>query len=82
MNKQLVRVAVADDHPLVVTALRSRPLAQKLAIMADVREHVWPMVLDGRIHPVVHTRLPLEQAGEAHRAMAAGEAFGKLLLVP
>lgn len=67
---------------LVVTALRSRPLAQKLAIMADVRERVWPMVAAGRIRPVVHARLPLADAAEAHRAMAAGEAFGKILLVP
>ncbi len=67
---------------LVVTALRSRPLVQKLAIMADVRDHIWPMVLDGRIHPVVHARLPLADATEAHRAMAAGEAFGKILLIP
>jgi len=67
---------------LVVTALRSRPLAQKLAIMADVRERVWPMVADLRVRPTVHARLPLERAGEAHRAMAAGEAFGKILLLP
>ena len=67
---------------LVVTALRSRPLAQKLAIMAEVRERVWPMALDGRVRPTVHARLPLERAGEAHRAMAAGEAFGKILLLP
>ncbi|HEY0117997.1 MAG TPA: NAD(P)H-quinone oxidoreductase, partial [Cellulomonas sp.] len=44
---------------LLVTALRSRTLAAKLAIMADVREHVWPMVADGRIRPVVHARIPL-----------------------
>lgn len=67
---------------LVVTALRSRPLPQKLAIMADVRDRVWPMVLDGRVRPVVHARLPLADAAEAHRAMAAGEPFGKLLLLP
>jgi putative PIG3 family NAD(P)H quinone oxidoreductase len=73
---------MAKRAGLVVTALRSRPLAQKLAIMADVRERVWPMVTDGRIRPVVHARLPLAEAAEAHRAMAAGEAFGKILLLP
>jgi putative PIG3 family NAD(P)H quinone oxidoreductase len=73
---------MAKRAGLVVTALRSRPLTQKLAIMADVRERVWPMVADGRIHPVVHARLPLGEAAEAHRAMAAGEAFGKILLLP
>lgn len=73
---------MARRASLVVTALRSRPLPQKLAIMADVRDHVWPMVLDGRVRPVVHARLALADAAEAHRAMAAGEPFGKLLLLP
>lgn len=62
--------------------LRGRPLAQKVAIVAAVREHVWPMVADGRIRPVVHARLPLAAAAEAHRMLAAGEAFGKVLLLP
>ncbi len=72
---------MAKRASLVVTALRSRPLSQRLAIVADVREHVWPMVKDGRIRPVVHAHLPLAQAAEAHRAMAAGEPFGKVLLL-
>lgn len=62
--------------------LRGRPLEQRLAIVAAVREHAWPMVADGRVRPVVHARLPLALAGEAHRLMAAGEPFGKLLLLP
>jgi NADPH2:quinone reductase len=62
--------------------LRGRPLAQKVAIVAAVREHVWPMVADGRIRPVVHARLPLAAAAEAHRMLATGEAFGKVLLLP
>ena len=67
---------------VLAPVLRSRPLDQRLSIMAQVRERLWPLVADGRIHPVVHARLPLDQAGEAHRAMAAGEPFGKVLLLP
>lgn len=61
--------------------LRARPAEEKAAIVADVRERVWPMLDDGRLRPVVHARLPLAAAAEAHRMMAAGEAFGKILLV-
>lgn len=64
------------------TVLRSRPAHQKAAIMADVRERMWPLVADGRVRPVVHARLPLAQAGEAHRLLDSGEVFGKLVLVP
>jgi NADPH2:quinone reductase len=64
------------------TTLRSRPAAQKAAIVADVVAAVWPMVADGRIRPVVHTRMPMAEAARAHELMAEGGAFGKVLLVP
>ena len=65
---------------VVATALRSRPPAGKTAICAAVVEHVWPLVGDGRLRPVVHDTMPLERAADAHRAMEAGEHVGKLLL--
>ncbi|NHC46310.1 NAD(P)H-quinone oxidoreductase [Motilibacter aurantiacus] len=62
------------------TALRSRPIAQKAQIVAQVREHVWPMVADGRVRVVVDSTYPMERAGEAHRRMAGGDVTGKVLL--
>ncbi|MEN0130393.1 MAG: NAD(P)H-quinone oxidoreductase [Brevundimonas sp.] len=64
------------------TTLRSRPAQEKARIMAGVREHVWPLVADGRIRPVVHAALPLDQAAEAHRLLESGAVFGKVLLEP
>lgn len=64
------------------TTLRSRPTAQKTALVDEVRERVWPMVADGRVRPVVHARLPLAEATRAHALLDSGEVFGKLLLVP
>lgn len=64
------------------TTLRSRPAAEKAGIVAAVRSEVWPLVADGRVRPVVQARLPLTEAARAHRMLAAGEVFGKLLLVP
>jgi NADPH:quinone reductase len=63
------------------TTLRSRPLAQRRAIMAEVRRRVWPLVADGRVRPVVHVRLPWTDAERAHRLLRDGAAFGKVLLV-
>src|SRR5690606_2661485 len=34
------------------TALRSRPKEQKAAIVAGVREHVWPLIESGLVRPV------------------------------
>ena len=64
------------------TTLRSRPAGEKAEIMTAVAEHVWPMVADGRVRPVVHERLPLAQAERAHALLASGEVFGSLLLIP
>jgi putative PIG3 family NAD(P)H quinone oxidoreductase len=64
------------------TTLRSRPAAEKAAIVAAVRANVWPMLDDGRLRPVVHARLSLDRAGDAHRLLESGTVFGKILLVP
>jgi putative PIG3 family NAD(P)H quinone oxidoreductase len=64
------------------TTLRSRSPQEKAAIVAAVGEHVWPMVADGRVRPVVHARVPLADAEEAMALLERGEAFGKVLLVP
>jgi putative PIG3 family NAD(P)H quinone oxidoreductase len=65
---------------VIATALRSRPVAEKAAICAAVAEHVWPLVGEGRVRPIVHHRFPLEQAADAHAMVQAGENVGKVLL--
>ena len=65
---------------VIAASLRSRPVPEKSAICAAVVEHVWPLVAEGAIRPVVHTTLPLEQVGEAHRMMEASEHVGKIIL--
>ncbi|WP_069386979.1 NAD(P)H-quinone oxidoreductase [Cellulosimicrobium cellulans] len=64
------------------TTLRARPAEEKARIVQDVLTHVWPMVEDGRVRPVVHARLPLDEAARAHELLDSGEVFGKVLLVP
>ncbi|MGW6703760.1 NAD(P)H-quinone oxidoreductase [Streptomyces sp. NPDC054956] len=65
---------------ITATTLRARPLEEKAAIVAAVREHVWPLVEAGRIHPVVHATFPMDQAPEAHRVLESSTHVGKLLL--
>lgn len=66
---------------VIATSLRARPLAEKSAIVAAVREHVWPLVERGTVRPVVHTRVPLAEAAQAHRILAESSHVGKVLLV-
>lgn len=65
---------------VLATALRARPVEEKSAIVSSVQEHVWPLVSDGAVRPVIHARLPLEQAGRAHRIVEASSHVGKVLL--
>lgn len=62
------------------TALRSRPAAQKGAIVAAVLAGVWPALESGDVRPVVDRVLPLEQVAEAHRVVEASEHIGKVVL--
>jgi putative PIG3 family NAD(P)H quinone oxidoreductase len=65
---------------VVAATLRARPVQEKAAICASVVENVWPLVADGSVKPLVHTTLPLEEAGEAHRIMEASDHVGKIVL--
>jgi putative PIG3 family NAD(P)H quinone oxidoreductase len=75
-------VLMAKRASILGTQLRARPHEQKVAIMDGVRRHVWPLVADGAVVPVVHARLGFDQAADAHRMLESGEAFGKVLLIP
>ncbi len=62
------------------TALRAQSLAEKAAIVAAVREHVWPLIERGAVRPVVHARLPLAEAAVAHQLVQDSTHVGKVLL--
>ncbi|MGC4947459.1 NAD(P)H-quinone oxidoreductase [Streptomyces sp. DT224] len=64
------------------TSLRVRPLAEKAAIVAAVREHVWPLIEEGVVKPVVDRTVPMPDAAEGHRVMESSTHIGKVLLQP
>jgi len=47
----------------------------------DYREAM-NLVFQGKVEPVIHAVLPLEEARRAHDMLEAGEVFGKLVLTP
>ncbi len=66
---------------VIATSLRARPAAEKAVIVKQVRELVWPLLADGTVRPVVHERLPLERAADAHRMLEESAHVGKIVLV-
>jgi NADPH2:quinone reductase len=68
---------------VIGTTLRGRPTNgpnSKSEVVAAVRKAVWPMIADGRVRPVIGARLPIQDAGEAHRLLSSGEVTGKVVL--
>jgi putative PIG3 family NAD(P)H quinone oxidoreductase len=65
---------------IISTSLRARPVPEKAAIVAAVRELVWPMVEAGTVRPVVDRVIPMRDAATAHRIVEAGEHVGKVVL--
>jgi putative PIG3 family NAD(P)H quinone oxidoreductase len=63
------------------TSLRARPADEKAAIVASVREHVWPLIAAGKVRPVIDRTVPMTDAAEAHRVVEASSHVGKVLLV-
>ncbi len=62
------------------TVLRARPLEEKAVLAAAFEERILPLFPGGQVSPVIDRVFSPEEAGEAHRLMAANENFGKLLL--
>ena len=62
------------------TGLRTRSLEEKIAVTVQFKRHVLPLILDGRIQPIIDRTFPLESVSEAHEYMESNANFGKIIL--
>ena len=62
------------------SALRSRPLEEKIALTQTFGALVLPRLASGRLRPVIDRVLYWEQAAEAHRLLESNTVFGKIVL--
>lgn len=60
--------------------LRSRTPREKTKTMREVRETLWPLVLEGTIKPVIDSVHPLAEVEKAHLRMQEGLHIGKIIL--
>ena len=67
---------------VIATSLRARPAEEKATIVAAVREHIWPLIEDGAVRPIIHGTHLLDRAADAHREMEQSGHIGKILLTP
>ncbi|UKY51382.1 NAD(P)H-quinone oxidoreductase [Streptomyces inhibens] len=71
---------MAKRAAITGAGLRARPLSEKAAIVAAVREHVWPLISNGQVRAIVDRSLPMADAAEAHRVVDASAHVGKVVL--
>jgi NADPH:quinone reductase len=65
---------------VVGTVLRPRPLEEKIAATQAFARDVLPLVVAGKVKPVVDAVIPAEKVREAHERMERNDSFGKLVL--
>ena len=65
------------------STLRPRPVAFKTAIANNLRQHVWPLIEQGKIKPVIYATYAASSAdgaAQAHRLMETNQHIGKIVL--
>jgi NADPH2:quinone reductase len=62
------------------STLRPRTPAEKGVIAQALLAHVWPLIEQQKVKPIIHTVLPLARAADAHRLMEASTHIGKIVL--
>ncbi|HKJ50671.1 MAG TPA: NAD(P)H-quinone oxidoreductase [Gammaproteobacteria bacterium] len=65
---------------IIGSVLRSRPVAEKAAIIEKFEAAVLPLFAAGIIEPLIDARFALAEAADAHRLMEQGGHFGKIVL--
>lgn len=75
-----LRAVLSRRATITGTVLRSRTLAEKVAVARAFAEHVLPLLQDGTVAPIIDDVLPLADAARAHEVVAANRNFGKIVL--
>ena len=65
---------------LIGSRLRPRPLAEKIAITHAFRAQFWPMLVDGRLRPIIDRVFPIAEAQAAHAYVRRNRNTGKVIL--
>ncbi|WDZ99539.1 NAD(P)H-quinone oxidoreductase [Mucilaginibacter sp. SJ] len=67
---------------LIITGsmLRNRETAFKVAIAQNLEQKIWPLLLSGKIRPIVYKTFDACEAAEAHKLMESSTHTGKIVL--
>ncbi|MFS2157863.1 NAD(P)H-quinone oxidoreductase [Pseudomonas sp. Pseusp122] len=68
---------------LSLTSSTLRPMSreEKSRLARCIQENLLPWLASGQVRPLIHSRLPLDQAADAHRLLESNANLGKVLLI-
>ncbi len=75
-----MRTLYVKNIRLIGSTLRSKPVAVKAQILANLVRDVWPKVESGEVRATVYKVMPITQAEEAHELLKSGTSAGKVVL--
>lgn len=81
-DETTIRLSQVLRKRLTVTGstLRARNVAFKAAIAQKLQEHIWPLLEEGTIRPVVYQVFSMADASAAHDLMESSKHMGKIVL--
>ena len=65
---------------VIGSTLRARPNTEKAAVMAQLKDRVWPKIASGSICPVIERVYPVSEVEEAYDLIQSDATFGKVVL--
>jgi putative PIG3 family NAD(P)H quinone oxidoreductase len=65
---------------IIGSTLRARSIAAKSRVMDALAQRVWPLIVAGKIQPIIDAVFPIERAEDAHALIAGDRTFGKVVM--
>lgn len=75
-----LRTIIAKRLMISGSTLRPRSVAEKRRLRDGVEEHLWPLVREGKIRPIVDQIFSLVDVARAHERMESSLHIGKIVL--
>jgi NADPH:quinone reductase len=75
-----LRMMMTRQISLLVASIRYQSIEYKTDLIAKVERNIWPLIVSGKVKPVVDQVLPFEEVAVAHELMQKGTHRGKLVL--
>jgi NADPH:quinone reductase len=65
---------------LIGTTLRLRPIEEKISLARSFNKTLLPLFETGQLRPVIDSRFPFSELGDAHEYLASNQSVGKVVI--